>query len=371
MTTFDAAAKSALLGQVALLKADAARIETMVNGLDVVVPVPPPSPPVIVPIPPAPGAIAIAPPSAPVFTGDATGQSDVSAALSAFLQAGGQRALKPGGVYRADQRIQTTLSGLDLFGQGATVHSQGLYAPNLPDSWLRLVKCQNVHLRDFDLIGPAAADVAATAWKLYGWSREDWRGLIIDGGKGITLERVKSSRFYGDSLYIARRDGPVDALSTPDGVTLIDCDFRQAGRNAVSLTAGRNVTVTGGYIGDGGLAAWDTEPNLVTDITSGVHFTGTRFGPGDVGKTVSASHDSKVPANGYAVYVSAGAAPARDYSFDRCQFDVGSLYVVANGGRNANIAIRDCVATKAGDARFAGTDGIVFSGNTGIARVGQ
>lgn len=322
-------------------------------------------PPVITP-PPSTGGIAVAPPSAPIFQGDPTGQTDVSAALATFLQAGGQRALKPGATYLANQRIQLNSPvGLDLFFQGAQVKSQGFYAPNQPDSWLRIVTGRSIILRDPKIIGPATLADIITNWAKYGWAREDWRGLVIDGGHDITLDRPVISGYWGDNIYIGPRDGSSDQYATTDGLTINDPDLSIAGRNNISITGGKHITINRGKIGNAGLCALDIEPNKLMDVVSDFLAKGTRFYGGDLGKTDSASHD--LLGNGYVVMLSAGFAPALRHTLDGCAFDKGAIYSVASSGtRNKDITIINNTADILGDATFARTDGIGFSNNVRI-----
>jgi hypothetical protein len=324
------------------------------------VPTPPPPPPPVTTYAPAPSGAVVLQPAA----------GDQSAAFAALLanNVGKAVALVPGATYLMDTRTQVSLAAIDVYGQGATIKSQGFYAPGSPDSWLRLVTCRSVRIRDIILRGPAPANVASVAWPTYGWARENWRGIIIDGGHDIGLERVDARYFWGDCLYIGRRDNSTDAYATPDGITLTDCTFSDAGRNAASLVAGKNVLATRTKFANAGLCAWDTEPNLITDITDGVKFVQCDFRGGDMARSTSASHDSK--GNGYVAMLSAGKAPCRNYVLDRCTFDKGAIYAVAAGGRNSGIAITGCAAATAGDATFGSTDLITFSGNTNIAKVG-
>jgi hypothetical protein len=324
---------------------------------------------VVTPPPPSPGPWAVAPPSAIVFLADTQG-NDQSSAFANFLSAnaGRQIALEPGKNYLMHNRIQvSSLNGWDLFGQGAIIRSNGYYTGTLPDSWLRLITCRDVRIRDIELVGPATLSDATNCFANYGYTREDWCGLRIDGGHNIFYDRVKAHGYWGDPLYIARRDNNTDQYASPDGITLTDCDFHTAGRNAVSLVAGRNINVIRGNIGNGGLSAWDTEPNNLSDATHFVTFTGTHFYGGNIGDAGMSSQDSH--GNSYVVYISAGQGPAHDYTLNACTFDIGAIYVRGQGGRNSNITITNCSATTLGDATFQYTDNVVFSGNTNINRV--
>lgn len=320
--------------------------------------------------PPPAGGYDVPPAGTPVFTGDKTGATDCSVAFAAFLNANAGKAISfaPGATYRMDQATQVSnLDGWDLYGQGATVKCNVLGSGT--QAWVRAVTSDNWRIRDVKLVGPASHQDVVDNWRNYGWAREDWRGIIIDGGHNVELRRVKVNGFWGDCLYIARRDNSADQYATPDGVTLSDCDFWDAGRNVVSLVAGKNISVTNCRIGNAGLCAWDTEPNLATDVTTGVTFSGCRFYGGDLGRTQSASHDSH--GNGYVIYVSAGAAQADHYTMQQCTLDVGAIYVRRPSAPwNSYISITNCTADVLGDATFdVGDTNVTFSNNTNINRV--
>lgn len=320
---------------------------------------------IIDPIPPGPGIPFMAPPSAAVF--HVIAGKDQSAAFASFLNtmSGKQFALDAGATYLMDQRTQVTLHGWTMFTQGATIRSKGIEPAGTFDAWLRPVECQNVTIYDGLLIGPAAADVALSEWPAHGWSRENSIGIKVEGGHNVRIERTAIRQFYGDSIYIGKR-GSGGTYDTPDGVTLVDVDCGQAGRNAISLTAGRHIDVLRGNFHDAGLCAWDTEPNSSVDITQFVTIRGAKFARGNQAKSTSASHDTH--GTGYLIMFSAGAAPAKNYVLDNCDLDVGAIYLIANGGRNSDISITNNRAASPGDATFGKTDAVVFDANVNIAK---
>jgi hypothetical protein len=228
---------------------------------------------------------------------------------------------------------------------------------------MRMITSDNWRIRDLNLVGPASHQDIVDNYSNYGWSREDWRGFIIDGGHNVRMDRVKIHGFWGDPLYIAPRGNSGDQYDTPDGIILDHCQFWDAGRNAVSMVGGHNVTVTDCEIGNGGLSAWDTEPNNSGDVTDHVTFTRCYFYGGDLGGAGAASHDSY--GNGYVVYASAGFAPFVDYEFANCHFDIGAVYVRRESGtHNDQFSMTGCTADANGDVTFQLTDNVTFSGNS-------
>lgn len=317
----------------------------------------------------------VAPGNAPVFTGAAS-PTDTSAAFASFLSAhpGEAIALVPGRVYLMDDRTQVSnLDGWDLYGQGAVIYSQGFYSrnPDLPDSWLRLITCDGWRIRDIELVGPASHQDIVDNYSNYGWSREDWCGIRWDGGHLGRMDRVKGHNWWGDPLYIGARDNSGDQYATPDGVILDHCEFWDAGRNAVSITGGINITITDCEIGNGGLAALDVEPNNSDHPVNHFDCIRTYFYGGDLDGSGSASHDAH--GNGYVFYGSAGFAEALDHSIDQCTFDIGAIFYINESGRqgpnNNGVSITNSTAAVHGDATFARTDNITFSNNTNIHKV--
>ena len=306
----------------------------------------------------------IAPPGTPVFSGDAS-PTDSSADFATFMNAnaGNKIALVPGRVYKMDSSLQFfNLDGWDLYGQGATVTCNVQGTGN--QAWIRAIVSDNWRIRDIELIG-----TFDHIYYTYPDAKEDWRGFIIEGGNNVRMDRMKIRQFAGDCVYIGPRGGTGDPFDTPDGMTFVNCDFSDAGRNAVSMVGGINASFLGCRIRDGGLAAFDVEPNSSSDIVDNLLVAACRFSGGDLGESGSESHDSH--GNGYPFYGSAGGAQATHHTLIGNSFDFGAIYYRRGGAPwNDNISVTNNVADNLGDCDFDTSDtNITFSNNTNITRV--
>lgn len=204
-----------------------------------------------------------------VFAGDASGATDVSEELSAFLEAhDGQRvALAVDGVYKVT-RVPFTASDLTLDFRGAqlTAIERGAYGI------LVIVSGSNVVLNDPFVVGTG-----------YEWNGGDdnpdqWEHEIeVNGGSNITLNRPRTRDMRGDGIYVGFDLGKNRPAS---GVVINNPDLVRSSRNGIAPVAGE-VTVIGGTIKDSGLHGIDFEPNndegamSIVGIVRGVDIRGS------------------------------------------------------------------------------------------------
>jgi hypothetical protein len=191
-------------------------------------------------------------PYAAIFEGDPTGQTDVSAALTSFLESNDGRlvALAENGVYRVTQ-VQFKATGLTVDFRGSRLVASEVGVHGI----LRLQDCVDVTLNDPSVTG------TGYAWEPPPDSNQDpnqnEHGVQIDGGRGITLNRVVTRDTRGDGIYTSFQEGQNDP---PAGVVLNEVDIERASRNGIAPVAGE-VTIRGGRIAQVGLHGVDFEVN--------------------------------------------------------------------------------------------------------------
>ena len=208
---------------------------------------------------------------------DATGETDVTDALQAVIDAAPDGALirlGAGARYRIEAALELQQRrDLLIDGRGATIVLVEGERTRRRHLWL--VDSTSIEIRDLTLVGsnpdPGVLDEA----------RQFEHGLWIDGGGAITVTGVTIDNPRGDCVYLGDRDG---RLGWVDGFTLRDSACHGTGRNGVSIVAGRNVRIEDNTFGLIGLHAIDIEPNQA-DVVQGadrVVVTGNRVdGPVD------------------------------------------------------------------------------------------
>ncbi len=189
---------------------------------------------------------------AAVFTGDATGATDVTSALRSFLQShNGQRvALASNGVYKVTQ-LSFTASNLTVDFRGARLQGSQAGAHGI----LRIVSSSNVVLNDPRVHGTGYAFADTTQWE---------HGIHVDGGAGITLNNPITRDTRGDGIFTGYSPG---RNLPPTGVVINNPDIARAGRSGIAPVGGQ-VTIRGGRIAHVGLHGIDIEPNDAVEAAS-------------------------------------------------------------------------------------------------------
>ena len=308
---------------------------------------------------PTPAPTTLAPATSVVeFTGDATGATDVSAAITSFLNnnKGKTVGFKAGGTYHVDSRIQISGWTGTILGRDATFRRYATDAGR--DSILRLIGGSSVRIDNLNIRGPATLS-NVTNWT--SWSREDEHALFIDSGTNITVVGGSFTNTWGDGIYIREREN--SSYGVPNGIVLDGVVLDVNVRNGVSVTNGRNITLKNCKSSNSGLTGFDAEPNRTTDVIDNISIRGCEF------RTFNAGHTPSASGNGYAIYASAGATYSSDVVIDGNWFDRGAIYAIApSGTRNQRITITNNSAGSAGVASIGRTDGLIFSGNSNITK---
>ena len=190
-----------------------------------------------------------------VFTGDATGATDVATSLIGFLEShDGQRvALAPNGVYLVSS-VVFTARDLTVDFRGARL----VAAPPGGRAILRLTDASNVVLDGPSIVGTGykweatAGDPAENQDAL-----QNEHGIHVDGGSQNLINRPVTRDTRGDGIYVGYDAGKTAPAT---GVVVVDPDIQRASRNGIAPVAG-GVAVVGGSIARTGLFGIDFEPN--------------------------------------------------------------------------------------------------------------
>jgi hypothetical protein len=189
---------------------------------------------------------------AAVFSGDATGATDVSSSLASFIAShSGQRiALAVDGVYKVTRVVV-----------------EGVHDQTLDFRGSRLVTSVAQDLSTFELRGSARHTIndAYIVGSGYSWTfaLEGQHAVHLVGGQDITFNRLITRDTRGDGIYLAH----YTTFGTPKNVVLNQPDIQRAARNGVAVVAGE-LTVNGGKVDRAGLHAVDLEPNDATGASS-------------------------------------------------------------------------------------------------------
>ena len=197
-------------------------------------------------------AVRTKPIAAAVFAGDATGATDVTAALRTFLQShNGQRvALATNGIYKVTQ-LSFTASGLTVDFRGARIEGSLVGAYGI----LRVQTSTNIVLNDPHVVGTGYIYTASTQWE---------HGIHVDGGSNITINNPVIRNTRGDGILIGYDPG---RNLPPTGVVINNPNIERAARNGIAPVGGE-VTIRGGHIAYVGLHGIDFEPNDAIEAAS-------------------------------------------------------------------------------------------------------
>ena len=278
-----------------------------------------------------------------MFTGDATGATDVTSSLRSFLQShnGQHVALAVNGTYRVSSVIFTAHDlTVDFRGsrlQGSVVGAEVLQVQSSSD----------VVLNDPRVSGTG-----------YVWNEgtQGEHGIEINGGSGITLNRPVTRDTRGDGIYVGYSSG---YNSPATAVVIVDADIARAARNGIAPVAGQ-VTIRGGHIAHTGLHAIDFEVN---DATGAGSIRGVVDGVdirshGDLSAAVAWCTCYAVAAG--------GASSATKPSITVQNLTGDDLRMTIHD--TATVIVRDNVSDTSTFADFPGSSSVTFSGNTRITR---
>jgi len=226
-------------------------------------PTPPPTPP--------PASAGIAVPSSI----DATGTTNVSAALQAFINSvpdGSTIVFKAGGVYRVDPGLRFDgRSNLVFEGNGATIKRIGW--ATTPRAVLFFDGGDHITVRDLTLLGDNPD--AGTANAYHSGGQEYYHNIQLYGVSNVEIANVTMSGAWGDCLYI--NTGGTDHVWS-DTVWFHDSTCKLNGRMGVVVNGGRNVTVERVHFAQIAMSVLDIEPDYSYEGATNVKFIDNTVG---------------------------------------------------------------------------------------------
>jgi hypothetical protein len=176
----------------------------------------------------------------------------VSAALASFIASvpdGSTIVFAAGGTYLGNLRL-TRRNNLVLEGNGATLKSLG-YAKDV----LNLTASSHIVVRNLTLLSDNAD--AGTPNALHIGSPEYSAGIWIRGSRYIEVANVRTSRTWGDGIYVGSY---LTYADWSDTVWIHDSRLELTGRSGIVVDAGRNVTIERNTINAVGMHVFNIEP---------------------------------------------------------------------------------------------------------------
>jgi len=205
---------------------------------------------------------------------DATGATDVSAALNEFVQsvADGSTIVFPsGGTYKLGVALQlANRHNLTLDGNGATLKSAGSYdqlsslivlGHQYGGAWTGTNS--GIVIKNFNLVGSSPTP------GVFHSGQEGQSGVEIEDSTNIEIANVTVSAVYADGIKVG---------GTSNGVWFHDSHVYSAGRNGVTVTMGQNVTAERDAFDKSGYCVWDVESNYSTEHSSAFIFRNNTAG---------------------------------------------------------------------------------------------
>jgi hypothetical protein len=305
---------------------------------------------------------------------DATGSSDVSSQLQAFINSapnGSTIVFKAKGTYQLDEALRIIgRRNLTLDGNGARL--------NLPtvDQDFNSIGIQvrdgsvGTTIRDFVMVGnnsqAGTSDACCT--------RENNHAIAVLSATDTLIEGMDIRRTWGDCLYISRVAGGTWA----DGVTFRDSTCQLSGRHGVGIIAASQVRIVNNVFDEIGFDVIDLEPNQSSEGASDVVVRGNTIGsyaissewdgwlmaacgPKDLGAVI---RDVTVTGNTIEGNLAGWSGRTKALHFKIC----------GERGPRLNFTVTDNVAQSAVDGpamTFTEVDGVTVSGNTQPLSRGQ
>ena len=191
---------------------------------------------------------------------DATGATDVSAALNAFVRGlpdGSTIVFKAGGTYKLGEALHLTdRHNLVFNGNGSTLRMAGC---DVEDSAFLLdgIPSTGITISKFTMIGDNSGGGTTSA---YIPLCESSMGVAIYGARDIDIANVTISSVHGECVYIDAGGNPRGTTPWSDGITFRDSTCQLNGRMGVAIIAASHVTVTRVIFEKLAISVFDIEP---------------------------------------------------------------------------------------------------------------
>jgi hypothetical protein len=232
---------------------------------------------------PAPDTTFFAPPASI----DASGQTDVTAALNQFLASVPESSvvtLPVGARYRAEGVVRLIgKTNLTIEGNGALIFAETDGSDVTPPedlghlwprarSHVEITSSRNIVIRNLMVRG--ANPNAGSEKGAYVSAFEGQHGFDVRAVDGLLLDRVTVTDTYGDLLYIAGLQGEVSR-----NIRVTNSHLERSGRQGIAITGGENVLVEDSYVGEVARTIIDLEPNTASGRAWNIVLRRNTFGP--------------------------------------------------------------------------------------------
>lgn len=283
---------------------------------------------------------------------DPTGSSDVSAQLNAFVKSvadGSTIAFKTGATYRLDRGvILQNRHNLVFDGNGATLRIAGCSSN---DSGFRLDDDAGITIRHFKIIGDNSGAGTASSYKP---GCEFQAGVALLHATNVEISNVLISNVWGDCLFVDQAAG-----AWSDGVWFHDSTCQLNGRQGVTITAGRHVTVERVTFDRLSRNVLDIEPYATSGGGTNITFRGN---------TVTNYGTSRVNVNTWYLFTAFGGpgSVVRDVAVTANTVTGGTLRAKVEVDRSQNIVVTNntgLMSAKGPVLIFKDVDGVTVTGN--------
>jgi hypothetical protein len=322
--------------------------------------------PVVVPVLPSPIQIRTRP-SAPVTSGihvpgsiDATGESDVSDALSSFIANvpdGSTIVFKDGATYRLDHGLRLTdRHGLTFEGNGATLKATGCLSKASPFELAD--RNDAITIRDFILLGSNRGGGTSTAFQP---GCEYQAGVAIYDSTNIDVGNVRIADVSGDCLYV---DAGGSEYLWSEHVSFHDSACEANGRMGVAILGARHVMIERVAFDRVALGVLDIEPYLATGGATDIMFRDSTVGTYALSPQPTAYFFAADGEHGSII---------SDVTVTRNVLTGGALSTDVTVARRADIVVTDnisAVETGGPVMTFQYVDGLTVTGNIQPLRPG-
>jgi hypothetical protein len=301
---------------------------------------------------------------------DASGATDVSAALATFIRGvpdGSTIVFKAGGTYKLGTAIHLIgRHGLTFEGNGSTLRMAGCA---VEDSAFLLdgTPSTAITIRDYTMIGDNAAAGTTGAFVA---GCESQMGVAIYGAQGIDIGNVTISSVHAECVYIDAGGNPRGVGAWADGITFHDSTCQLTGRMGVALIAASHVTVSRVTFSRLAISVFDIEPymsgggatyvsltdNVINGYGASPTYTPWVLEGSAYNMTTTIVHDITLARN----TINAGATRSVN------TFTTAGLTVKARTQRWQRFSILDNVSKVTGNGPamyFEHVDGLTVSGN--------
>jgi hypothetical protein len=304
----------------------------------------------------------------PVTTGipvpssiDATGEANVSTKLSDFLASvpdGSTIVFKPGGTYRIQPGLRLyDRRDLVFEGNGATIENVGWER-----SALAFWGGENITVRNLTLLGDNPDAGTADAYHPDGQAYS--HSLQLYGVSNVEISDVTMSGAWGDCVYV-NTNGTAHIWS--DTVSVHDSTCERNGRNGVVVNGGRNVTVERVRFDDIAIIVLDIEPEYSYEGATNVRFIHNNvgiFGLSTIWDTLFVAAVGLPGTVVDGITISGNAVAGNPHGYLGGSYGLNTRI---DSPRRSNIVFTDNTSTvpAAGPVlRFAHVDGLTIAGNT-------